>query len=105
MLNDDLDFKYGHETEAYCGCAVSLKGQFWYLGGSSSNKRRVKKNSKIFFANFILYFKITKIIGCELVAQGDLPFEFLRGSCSTFSVPEEKALMCFDYSNTQECHM
>ena len=36
-MNDDLDFEYGSGTTAYCGCAVSLKGQFWYLGGYSND--------------------------------------------------------------------
>ena len=36
MVNKDLDFEYGSGTVADCGCAISLKGQFWYLGGYSS---------------------------------------------------------------------
>ena len=42
-MNDDIDFEYGSGTEAYYGCGVSLKGQFWYLGGQS-NKRQVNKH-------------------------------------------------------------
>lgn len=44
-MNDDLDFDYGSGTTAYCGCAISLKGHFWYLGGLESNKRKVKKKT------------------------------------------------------------
>ena len=44
-MNDDLDFEYGSGTEALYGCGVSLKGQFWYLGGDS-NKRQVKTHIK-----------------------------------------------------------
>ena len=44
MVNDDLDFEYGSGTTAYCGCAVSLKGQFWYLGGYENMTRQVIMN-------------------------------------------------------------
>lgn len=39
-MNDDLGFEYESGTEAYYGCGVTLKGQFWYHGGNS-NKRQV----------------------------------------------------------------
>ena len=53
LVSDDLDFEYGSETTAYCGCAISLKGQFWYLGGYSSDKmtRQVIMNEKGFFSS------------------------------------------------------
>ena len=47
-MNNDLDFKYGSGTEAKDGCGVSIKGQFWYLGGSS-NKRQVNETTKRLF--------------------------------------------------------
>ena len=50
VVNNDLDFKYGSGTEAKFGCGVSLKGQFWYLGGSS-NKRQVTTNLIHFIAS------------------------------------------------------
>ena len=101
-MNDDLDFEYGTGTEAQWGCGVSLKGQFWYLGGFS-NKRQVKKHIK-FKHNFTI-FKMSKIIGCQLVAQPDLPFNFYAGACNTFRPSDEKALMCFDYTIYKKCHM
>ena len=52
-MNNDLDFEYGSGTEAKYGCAVTLKGQFWYLGGSS-NRRQVNETMKNFFQS-ILY--------------------------------------------------
>ena len=66
-MNNDLDFKYGSGTEAVHGCAVTLKGQFWYFGGSLiiarderkrtrfyPNKRQVNETMKRFFQS-ILY--------------------------------------------------
>ena len=101
-MNNDLDFEYGSGTEARYGCGVTLKGQFWYLGGSS-NKRQVNETIKKSFSQF--YIQASKIIGCELVAQADLPFDFIYGACNTFRPSNEKALMCFDYDSSKECHM
>ena len=36
------------------------------------------------------------MVGCELVRQSNLPFDFTLGACNTFSSPEEKILLCFD---------
>ena len=49
-------------------------------------------------SNFILmiFFKASKMVGCNLVRQSDMPFEFYVGACSTFKTPKEKVLMCFD---------
>ena len=102
-MNDDLDFEYGSGTEARKGCGVSLKGQFWYLGGESY-QRQVKNTYKI-HTLFLTFSKVSKIIGCQLIAQPDLPFNFDAGSCNTFRPSDEKALMCFDYNNNKECHM
>ena len=49
-MNDDLNFEYGSGTHAYGGCSITLKGQFWYLGGIYSDKRQVKMND----VNFVL---------------------------------------------------
>ena len=43
VINDNIDFEYESGTEAYYGCGVTLKGQFWYLGGISY-KRQVNKH-------------------------------------------------------------
>ena len=43
VVTKDLDFDYGSETEAYYGCGISIKGQFWYFGGHS-NERQVRTN-------------------------------------------------------------
>ena len=40
--NEDLTFEYGDSTAAYCGCGATLRGEFWYFGGSGSLKRQVK---------------------------------------------------------------
>ena len=53
-MNDNLDFEYGSGTEAFYGCGVSLKGQFWYLGGNSY-RRQVKLilQIEILFEHFL----------------------------------------------------
>ena len=35
VIDYRLNFTYGPETMAYGGCAVTLKGEFWYFGGNS----------------------------------------------------------------------
>ena len=40
-VNDDIDFEYGEETDAFYGCGTTLFGQFWYFGGSESTLRQV----------------------------------------------------------------
>ena len=49
-MNNDLDFEYGSGTEARYGCGVSIKGQFWYLGGGGSKNRQVRTNQEKLFA-------------------------------------------------------
>ena len=64
-MNNDLDFKYGSGTQADYGCAVTLKGQFWYLGGSLiidfpnfyPNKRQVNETMKRFFQSMLYLVK------------------------------------------------
>ena len=36
-----------------------------------------------------LYFQANKIIGCEIVRQRDLPFDFIMGACNTFQAPQD----------------
>ena len=48
---------------------------------------------------------MSKIIGCELVAQANLAFDFHAGACNTYGSSDEKALMCFDSDSSKECHM
>ena len=102
VVNDDLDFEYGSGTHANGGCSITLKGQFWYLGGFQA-KRQVTQIFKVSLNQIVI--KASKIIGCTLVGQADLPFTFDRGSCNTFKVPDEKALMCFDQSSRKMCRM
>ena len=34
----------------------------------------------------------------------DLTFDFVRGSCNTFTKPTEKTLLCFEADNPTACH-
>ena len=45
-MNDDLDFSYGNGVSPKQGCGVTLRGQFWYLGGKDSTyDRQVNMNA------------------------------------------------------------
>ena len=45
-MNDDLNFEYGSGTHAIGGCSITLKDQFWYLGGFEA-KRQVTQIFKV----------------------------------------------------------
>ena len=53
VVNDDLDFEYESGTHANGGCSVTLKGQFWYLGGFQA-PRKVALMFKFLRIRFIL---------------------------------------------------
>ena len=52
----------------------------------------------------LIWFKVSKVIGCNLVRLTDLDFKFSHGSCNTFTEPEPKVLLCFDEDNARQCH-
>ena len=101
-VNEDLAFEYGDGTETHYGCGATLQNEFWYFGGYNQ-KRQVSLIKVTKLHN--TFFKLSKIVGCKLERQGDLIFDFDKGSCNTFSQPDPKVLLCFDMTNTQECHM
>ena len=101
-MNDDLDFNYENGLDIKQGCGVTLRGQFWYFG-NQSDKRQVTLEIMIWKINY--RFKAAKVVGCQMVRQSDLPFDFDRGSCNTFKVPEEEVLMCFSIDSRKSCHL
>ena len=64
---------------------------------------RLVKNDN--FKQMLTYLKASKIVGCEMIRQFDLPFDFDRGSCNTFQIPDEKVLMCFSDDSRKSCHL
>ena len=82
-------------------------GQFWYFGGIGlANKRQVNKQKYIQSRNNLyIQFQVSKIVGCEMVRQNDLTFDFTSGSCNSFAQPKPRILLCFDYIHSTECHM
>ena len=47
VFNDDLDFNYGSEVSATHGCGVTLRGQFWYLGGRDPSEQYETYNRQV----------------------------------------------------------
>ena len=77
-------------------------GQSWYFGGSTNNRQ---VNSQIFLnCNIVIQFQVSKIIGCKMVRQNDLAFDFNDGSCNSFVQPKPRILLCFDWHHATECH-
>ena len=78
-------------------------GEFWYFGqGKAVSIYLDFLSIRVFGSNFL--FKASKIIGCELVRQRDMPFSFSYGSCNTFLEPNPKVLLCFDDENVKSCN-
>ena len=50
-------------------------------------------------------FKMSKIEGCSMIRQEDLPFDFDRGACNVFNQPQPNVLLCFEYTQKQQCHL
>ena len=55
------------------------------------------------------FFQVSKIVGCRLERQADLPFTFEDGACNTFLSPTPIVLLCFASmqqgdGNDQACH-
>ena len=46
---------------------------------------------------------MSKIVGCSLTRQQDLPFNFGAGACNVFN--QQNVLLCFDQTEGQQCHM
>ena len=53
VVNNDLDFNYGSGVSAHSGCGVTLRGQFWYLGGHPSTYYRQVNINAYFELKFI----------------------------------------------------
>ena len=49
--------------------------------------------------------KASKIVGCQMKRQLDLPFDFHAGSCTTSNGQDEKVLMCFPEGALKKCHL
>ena len=116
----------------YYSCIATLFGNFYVLGGSSQNGRQVftKKLYDIILLMlafrwaksrivnwrllenylsvkcskwFLLTFsKLLNYIFCLLINILNI-FSFQHGSCSTYLLPTEKLLMCFDRNKKSGC--
>ena len=111
-VNDDLGFEYEEETSVRYGCSATLHDEFWYFGGLDTTLRQVSDFALGTELNYVhsfdykndWYFQASKIVNCELKRQSDLEFDFYGGSCNSFTHPEPKILLCFDYEHSKECH-
>ena len=52
----------------------------------------------------LLKIQVSKIEGCKLTRQGDLPFDFYLGSCNSFMNPTPQIVLCFAKYAGKECH-
>ena len=63
---EDIDFKFNmNNNEFHDGCSLTFQNEAYFFGGA--NKPR----------------QILQIKGCEVVYEGDLPFDLTKGACAT----------------------
>ena len=72
-------------TEVFLSCSAKLFDEFFIFGSWD-------------YAN-----QVSKISGCGVERIGELPFNFLRGTCNTYAFPDERIFMCFDVDNPKKC--
>ena len=49
--------------------------------------------------------QISKIVGCKLERQANLPFQFRDGSCRDYTLNgEDLILLCFGYPDRKTCN-
>ena len=87
-VNDDLDFDFGLGATADFGCGVTFMDQYWYFG--DQNKVNI-----VFDSNVLNFFQVSKIVGCRLERQADMPLTFPGGACNTFHSLTPIVLLCF----------
>ena len=99
-VNEDLNFEYvelflmavEHYCETSSGTLVDLIHTIARWNYST-------------ICSILTWFQTSKIVGCNLESQTDLPFHFQSGACTTFNEPDLKILLCFAWNNERECHM
>ena len=63
---EDIDLKFNlNNNEFHDGCSLTFQNEAYFFGGA--NKPR----------------QILQIKGCEVVYEGDLPFDLTKGACAT----------------------
>ena len=61
-------FEFGEKTEVAYSCSTEFKGIFYLFGGVAQKRQ------------------LSQIKNCGLQRIGDLPFDFMLGSCSNYSL-------------------
>ena len=84
-------------------CSTVLNGEFYIFGGHHGFE--LESEPSFLKSEFQTSQKsFRKIIGCGLETIGELPFEFIGGSCGTFLFPEERIILCFgDFEIRTKC--
>ena len=104
-MNPNLNFNYLNGASAKKGCGVTFLGDFWYFGDENKVSLIMVVSSLNFGLNVKLSsLKASKVVGCDLVRQTDLAFQFNHGSCNAFNEPVPKVLLCFDEDENRLCH-
>ena len=97
------------DTEVFRSCSATLHGELFVFGGYASTMNKRKQVSALNFSFHLLEKrlkndkKVSKLVGCELKRIGDLSYEFCKGACGTYSLPEERIFLCFSNEARTKC--
>lgn len=97
--DDDLNFKYGENTEVKQSCATTLNGEMYIFSGSSYKNNKLSDN----------YKQISKVGNCGMTRVGELPYDVDDGfsgggGCNTFSFQQnEFVMLCFYDGPGKKC--
>ena len=63
---EDTDIQFSlNENEFHDGCSLTFENEAYFFGGATKPRQ------------------ILKIKGCEVIYEGDLPFDMTKGACTT----------------------
>lgn len=73
----DILFEFGEETEVAYSCSLTWKNEHYIFGGDARKTQ------------------ISRLVKCQLMSVGHLPFNHHWGACAT--VVDKKLYLCFNY--------
>ena len=97
------------DVQVYRSCSATLHGELFVFGGYATSMDKRKQVSTLQLSCFIINLlknskiKVSKVVGCELKRIGELSYEFYQGACGTYSLPEERILLCFSSEARTKC--
>ena len=105
QVYDNFEFGFGPQTEVWESCSVIINNTMVVFGGANHETQVFEL--KILVKNF----QISRVEGCRLVRQGDLPFNLKNGACTRYDIyngpgndNDRRVMLCFDRTDGKRCY-